>query len=223
MTPFRWTQPTIWLVTLCCLAWFASPAQANPTFLSTANATSQKKLIQQIYLQPNLTSAYDKLSKKYLLRSEIKKTTTLGVMSQSLALGEPWFFSSYMSAPFMAGGIVLLLAHASILTGDDHNAPVYMGWGVTGLIWGILGTAAATVSMILDLGNSTGLNPDPTSGILAFNIINIVLQLSVAGMGIAAIVRARNKKEGPSLSWAPWINHDRNGNVQMGLMFNGKF
>lgn len=146
-----------------------------------------------------------------------------GTLSQGIQMGEPWFWSSYLSAPFFVGGVILLIANLAILF-DNYAMEVYLGWGIAGIVWGVLGTTASIIALILDLSNTrTGLTPDPIPNIIAFNVINAALQLSVVGLGIAAIIRSRKPGDPGQLTWAPWIKPDQDGHVQVGVMIQGRF
>lgn len=208
-----------WIATGPCYAqtpsWTVSATQSPNTLASSL------KIWQPTPSASLFSPSYDKMARLGMLG--ISPGSRWGSMHQHIQAGDPWFWSSYLSAPFFAGGVVLLIANLAILF-DNYSPEVYLGWGVTGVVWGVLGTTAAIVSMILDLSNVRGgTSPDPGPNIIAFNVIHVALQLSVLGLGITSIIRSRRKSDPAVLSWTPWIKPERDGHVQVGLQLQGTF
>ncbi|TNE45174.1 MAG: hypothetical protein EP343_28305 [Deltaproteobacteria bacterium] len=217
----RWMVSAPVFACLFALALWATPNNASaqsPYALQPASASAGPiQRLSTLEVTP-FSSNYQTLGNKGVLG-----VTNLGTMTHGLVAGEPWFWSTYLGGPAFAVGLVLMIGNLSILF-DRYERSVYMGWGIAGVIWGVLGTAASVVALLLDLSNTaTNLSPNPIPNLIAFNVFNAALNLTVLGLGIASIIKGTGKNDPALLAWSPMIQPDSTGNVQMGLMFHGKF
>lgn len=197
-------------------------AQAQNLYaIQPANAsTGQLQRLSTVQVT-TFTTNYQRIGNKGVMG--VSDLASFGNLSRGLKAGEPWFWSTNLGAPALTVGLVLFIGNLSILF-DRHERAVYLGWGITGIVWGVLGTAASIISLLLDLSNTpVGSSPDPIPNLIAFNVFNAALNLAVLGLGIGSVIKGTAKKDPALLSWSPWIQPDATGNVQMGLMFHGKF